>query len=65
MRTGRVLVENRRPAVRYEITLPYTVPAVTLMVGDQVLWRSSRVADPGQSRQPITFDLSQTKQRVQ
>ncbi len=65
VRMGRVLVENRRPAVRYEITLPYTVPAVTLMVGDQVLWRSSRAADPGQSRQPITFDLSQTKQRVQ
>ena len=29
VRTGRVQVENRRPALRYEIILPPTIPGVT------------------------------------
>jgi hypothetical protein len=61
VRTGRVLVENRQPALRYEITLPPTLPAVTLMVGDKVVWRSTKLVDGGRARQPVTLDLSKTE----
>jgi hypothetical protein len=58
VRTGRVQIENRRPALRYEITLPPAIPGVTLMVGDKVVWQSIKQANAGHSRQPMTFDLS-------
>lgn len=64
VRAGKVLVENRQPAMRYEITLPPTVPAVTVMVGDRVLWQSPNGAGVGRSRQPITFDLSKIQART-
>jgi hypothetical protein len=63
VRTGRVQVENRRPALRYEITLPPTIPGVTLMMGDKVVWQSTKQADAGRSRQPMTFDLSKMAPR--
>ena len=63
VRTGRVLVENRRPALRYEITLPPAIPGVTLMMGDKVVWRSTKQAGAGHSRQPMTFDLSKMEPR--
>ncbi len=58
VRTGWILIENRRPALRYEITLPPTIPGVTLMMGDAVIWRSTAQADAGRPRQPLIFDLS-------
>jgi hypothetical protein len=58
VRTGKVLVENRRPAIRYEIVLPLTVPAMTLLMGNQVLWQSTNPAGGNRSFQPITLDLS-------
>jgi hypothetical protein len=63
VRTGRVLVENRVPAMRYEITLPPAIPGVTLMVGDKVVWQSTKQADAGRSHQPMTFDLSKMEPR--
>jgi hypothetical protein len=65
VRTGKVLVENRRPAVRYEIVLPLTVPAMTLLMGNQVLWQSTNPAGGNRSRQPITLDLSKLEESKQ
>jgi hypothetical protein len=62
VRTGKVLVENRRPAIRYEIVLPLTVPAMTLLMGNQVLWQSTHPAGGNRSRQPITLDLSKLEE---
>ena len=63
VRTGRVLLENRQPALRYVITLPPTTRVVTLMVGDVAVWQSSRQADAGGSRQAMTFDFSRMQAR--
>lgn len=46
---GRVTLENRQPAERYEISLPRTLRRVTLLVGGQVFWQldqSSASAGP-------------------
>jgi hypothetical protein len=63
VRAGQVQIENRRPASRYDITLPPTITAVTLMVGDKVVWQSTKQANAGRSRQPMSLDLSKMEQR--
>ena len=55
VRSGRVVVENRRPALRYEITLPPAIPSVTLMMADQVVWQSPR---QDARSLPTTIDLT-------
>jgi anti-sigma factor RsiW len=65
VRTGKVLVENRRPAIRYEIVLPLTVRAMTLLMGNQVLWQSTNPAGGNRFRQPITIDLSKREESKQ
>jgi hypothetical protein len=62
VRPGRVTVDNQPPAARYEITIPRTIPAAKVTVGDKVLWQSIRAAQPDRSRGPITFDLSKLKE---
>jgi anti-sigma factor RsiW len=62
VRPGRVTVENQPPAARYEITIPRTIPAATLTVGDKVLWQSFGAAHSDRSQRPITFDLSKLKE---
>jgi hypothetical protein len=62
VRPGRVTVKNQPPAARYEITIPRSIPAARLTVGDKVLWQSTRAAQSDRLRGPITFDLSQLKE---
>ncbi len=54
---GRVTLDNRTPAARYEITIPRTLANVTVLVGGRILWRIG--ADPPPARfDTLTFDLS-------
>lgn len=62
VRPGRVTVKNQPPAARYEITIPRSIPAARLTLGDKVLWQSTRGVQPERSRGPITFDLSKLKE---
>ncbi|HEY0351345.1 MAG TPA: hypothetical protein VGC48_04435 [Gemmatimonadales bacterium] len=62
VRPGRVTVRNQPPAARYEITIPYSIPAARLTVGDQVLWQSARAAPSDRLQGPITFDFSKLKE---
>lgn len=54
---GRVILDNRRPAVRYEITLPHHLTDVTLLVGGRVLWRL-KPGNPESRLDTLAFDLS-------
>lgn len=60
---GRVTLENREPAARYEISLPRTLRRATVLVGGQVFWQldqNSRSAGPD----TLILDLSPKSGRV-
>lgn len=62
---GRIVIDNRAPASRLEITLPRRVRVAALVVGDRVLWRmpSARGAEVPAPDSVLIFDLSDSTSR--
>lgn len=60
---GRVTLDNRVPATRYDITLPRTLANVTVLVGGRILWRIG-TDHPAVPFDTLTFDLSLHQGRV-
>ena len=55
--SGRVVLDNRRPADRYEISLPRNLIRASVLVGGRLLVRL-RAPDSASRADTLTFDLS-------
>lgn len=55
--SGRVILENRRPAERYEFSLPRNLAQASVLVGGRLLVRL-RARDSASRADTLTFDLS-------
>lgn len=55
--SGRLILDNRRPAERYEISLPRNLTQTSVLVGGRLVVRL-RASDPVRRPDTLTFNLS-------